>query len=212
MEATMHGDGASLFVAQRLNSNAHPPMRSPSTKPETVPPRRSATGFLLLDSSLRPIAFNPEALRVLSYPNELANGRRPDVLLAGKIRQTLLSPRPSRESPLVTEFRSGRRRYLCRAFLVDSDVKGPSQASIAVLLERAPLGLIPLSPVSEQFNLTRRERDALEHLLQGLSNKEIAHRMNVSPNTVKAFLRLIMLKMEVSSRAAIVAKVMMTNP
>jgi DNA-binding CsgD family transcriptional regulator len=36
--------------------------------------------------------------------------------------------------------------------------------------------------------------------------------MNVSPNTVKAFLRLIMLKMEVSSRAAIVAKVMMTNP
>src|SRR5207253_7569059 len=114
MEATMHGDGASLFVAQRLNSNAHPPMRSPSTKPETVSPRRSAAGFLLLDSSLRPIAFNPEALRVLSYPNELANGRRPDVLLAGKIRQTLLSPRPSRESPLVTEFRSGRRRYLCR--------------------------------------------------------------------------------------------------
>src|SRR2546428_9366663 len=43
MEATMHGDGASLFVAQRLNSDAHPPMRSPSTKPETVPPRRSAT-------------------------------------------------------------------------------------------------------------------------------------------------------------------------
>jgi len=191
----MHGDGASLFVAQRLNSDAHPPMRSPSTKPETVSPRRSAAGFLLLDSSLRPIAFNPETL-----------------LLAGKIRQRLLSPQPSRESPLVTEFRSGRRRYLCRAFLVDSDVKGPSQASIAVLLERAPLGLIPLSPVSEQFNLTRRERDALEYLLQGLSNKEIAHRMNVSPNTVKAFLRLIMLKMEVSSRAAIVAKVMMTNP
>jgi len=122
MEATMHGDGASLFVAQRLNTNAHPPMRSPSTKPETVPPRRSATGFLLLDSSLRPIAFNPEALRVLSYPNELANGRRPDVLLAGKIRQPLLRPQPPREPPLVTEFQSGRRRYLCRAFLVDSDI------------------------------------------------------------------------------------------
>ena len=35
--------------------------------------------------------------------------------------------------------------------------------------------------------------------------------MNVSPNTVKAFLRLIMLKMEVSSRSAIVAKIMMTD-
>jgi len=74
------------------------------------------------------------------------------------------------------------------------------------------VGLLPLSPVSEQFKLTRRERDALEHLLQGLSNKEIANRMSVSPNTVKAFLRLIMLKLEVSSRAAIVAKVMMTSP
>ncbi len=64
------------------------------------------------------------------------------------------------------------------------------------------MGLISVSPVSERFNLTPRERDALEYLLQGLSNKEIANRMNVSPNTVKAFLRLIMLKMEVSSRAA----------
>ncbi|PYM61035.1 MAG: DNA-binding response regulator, partial [Candidatus Rokuibacteriota bacterium] len=64
----------------------------------------------------------------------------------------------------------------------------------------------------EQFNLTRREREALESLLQGLSNKEIASRMNVSPNTVKAFLRLIMLKMEVTSRAAIVAKIMMSSP
>jgi DNA-binding NarL/FixJ family response regulator len=48
-------------------------------------------------------------------------------------------------------------------------------------------------------------------LLQGLSDKEIAERMKVSPNTVKAFLRLIMLKMEVTSRAEIVAKIMMTN-
>ena len=86
------------------------------------------------------------------------------------------------------------------------------RASIAVLLERPPYGVIPLSPVSEQFNLTRREREALESLLQGLSNKEIASRMNVSPNTVKAFLRLIMLKMEVTSRAAIVAKIMMSSP
>jgi DNA-binding NarL/FixJ family response regulator len=95
---------------------------------------------------------------------------------------------------------------------VDSDGEGLSRPRIAVLLERANFGLIALSPISEQFNLTRRERDALENLLQGLSNKEIANRMNVSANTVKAFLRLIMLKMEVSSRSAIVAKVMMTQP
>jgi DNA-binding CsgD family transcriptional regulator len=194
----MHTNGSPLLVAQRPNSKAGP--------------ARSAVGFLLLDSLLRPISFNAEALQILSYPDTLTNARRPDVFLAGKIRERLLSPQPSRESPLATEFQSGRRRYLCRAFPVDSNGQGPSHASIAVLLERVPFGVMPLSPVSEQFNLTRRERDALESLLQGLSNKEIASRMGVSPNTVKAFLRLIMLKMEVSSRAAIVAKIMMITP
>ena len=164
------------------------------------------------DSSLRPVGFNADAIRILGHPNQPASVRPADVFLAERIRESLLSREPLRESPLVAEFRSGRRRYLCRAFFLASDAKGPLRASVAVLLERPPYGVIPLSPVSEQFNLTRREREALESLLQGLSNKEIASRMNVSPNTVKAFLRLIMLKMEVSSRAAIVAKLMMTNP
>jgi len=195
----MHSNGSPLLV------------KSYPRRPEEGVPPRSTAGFLLLDPSLRPIVFNAEAIRVLSYPNDLATVRHPDVFLAGKIRESLLSRRPSRESSVVTEFRSGRRRYLCRAFLVDSDGDGLSHSRIAVLVERASFGLIPLSPISEQFNLTRRERDTLEYLLQGLSNKEIANRMNVSPNTVKAFLRLIMLKMEVSSRSAIVAKIMMTD-
>ena len=59
--------------------------------------------------------------------------------------------------------------------------------------------------------LTPREREAMALLLHGLTSKQIAERMHVSPNTVKAFLRLIMLKMEVSSRSAIVAKIMMTD-
>jgi len=72
--------------------------------------------------------------------------------------------------------------------------------------------LIPMSQVFQQFNLTQREGEALTYLLQGLSSKEIANRMNVSPNTVKAFLRLIMIKTGVSSRSAVVGKIMMTQP
>jgi len=201
----MHNDRASLSVVRHLGFNGRPART-------TAPPPRSAVGFLLLDSSLRPLSFNAEAINVLSYPDKLADVRRPDVFLAGKIRSSLISQPSSRESPLVTEFRSGRRRYLCRTFLVDWYASGPSHPSIAVLLERGPSGLIPLSHVSEQFNLTQRERGALEYLMQGLSSKEIATRMNVSPNTVKAFLRLVMIKMGVSSRSAIVGKVMVTRP
>jgi hypothetical protein len=47
----------------------------------------------------------------------------------------------------------------------------------------------------------------VEFLLQGLTSKEIANRMNISVNTVKAFLRLIMVKMNVSTRSGIAGKV-----
>ena len=176
-----------------------------------VPPSRSAAGFLLMDSSLNPISFNAEAIQILGYPDKMAKLRRTEIFLAERIRLTLLSGRPLGSAPFVTEFRSGRRHYFCRAFLVDAQANDPAHPSIAVLLERGPFGLIPLSQVSQQFNLTQREEETLAYLVQGLSSKEIANRMSVSPNTVKAFLRLIMIKTGVSSRSAIVGKIMMTQ-
>ncbi|PYU54649.1 MAG: hypothetical protein DMG55_30720, partial [Acidobacteria bacterium] len=47
--------------------------------------------------------------------------------------------------------------------------------------------------------------------VQGLTGKAIANRMNISPNTVKAFLRMIMIKMGVSSRSEVVIKIIMTQ-
>ena len=180
---------------------------SPSRK--KVAPSRSAAGFLLMDSSLNPISFNAEAIQILGYPDKLTKLRRMEVLLGERIRSTLLSGRPLGDAPFVTEFRSGRRRYFCRAFLVDEHGEDPSHPSIAVLLERGPSGLVPLVQVCEQFKLTQREREALEYLLQGLNSKAIADRMNISPNTVKAFMRIIMIKTGASSRSAVIGKVIM---
>lgn len=173
-----------------------------------VPPPQSAPGFLLTDSQLHPVWFNAEAIQILSYPDTLTNLKRASALLSRKIRFSLLNQHPSRQSPFVTEFWSGRRHYFCRAFFMGLNAKDPSRASIAILLERRPPTPTSLSIVSLQFNLTPREQEALKYLLLGLSNKEIANRMNISPNTVKAFLRLIMTKMGVSSRATIIAKIL----
>jgi DNA-binding CsgD family transcriptional regulator len=60
--------------------------------------------------------------------------------------------------------------------------------------------------MAQLFNFSQREQQAVELLLQGLSNKEIANRMNISPNTVNTFFRLIMIKMGVSSRSGILAR------
>jgi DNA-binding CsgD family transcriptional regulator len=186
-------NGASSPVAKAKN-------RTPATK--------SATGFILMDSELNPIFMNTNATEILSYPDKLVKRDYLAICTVAKIRAVVDDPGSADDLPFVTEFRSGRRHYYCRAFRVEPNSEGPSRPSIAVLLERGPSTLTSLSFVSQRFNLTDREQEALEFLLQGLSNKEIATRMNISPNTVKAFLRLIMSKMGVSSRSAIVVKVL----
>ncbi len=170
---------------------------------------KSAAGFLLLDSSLSIVSFNDEAVRILSYPDNVAILKNSDLLLTETIRSRLITQQASGESVFVKQFKSGRRHYFCRAFLIDSHAKEPGQPTTAVLLERGPSGLVLLSQVCQQFKFTQREREVLEYLLQGMSSKVIANRMNLSPSTVKAFVRLIMIKTGVSSRSAIVAKIMM---
>jgi DNA-binding CsgD family transcriptional regulator len=170
---------------------------------------KSAAGFLLLDSSLSIVSFNGEAVQILSYPDNVTILTNSDLLLTETIRSRLITQPSSGESVFVKQFKSGRRHYFCRAFLIDSHAKEPGQPTTAVLLERGPSGLVLLSQVCQQFKFTQREREVLEYLLQGMSSKVIANRMNLSPSTVKAFVRLIMIKTGVSSRSAIVAKIMM---
>lgn len=53
--------------------------------------------------------------------------------------------------------------------------------------------------------LTEREREVLDLLAQGLTNKEIAERLFITPNTVKRHLKAIFEKLEVHTRSAATA-------
>ena len=66
-----------------------------------------------------------------------------------------------------------------------------------------------LLQTSQEFHLTNREQEVLKLLIMGLTNKEMADRMGISANTVKAFVHLVMLKMGTSGRSGIVAKVLL---
>ncbi len=172
----------------------------------------SSDGFLLLDSSMNPIFVNPAATQILAYPRKPETERDLDSYLASKIRLTLFLEEPSNGSALVPKFQSGRRTYLCRSFRVNGMTNGNSQAALAVVLERAAAKSASLAPLAERFHLTMREQEVAQFLLQGLTSKEIGLRMQISPNTVKAFLRLIMVKMGVSTRSAIVGRAFTTEP
>jgi DNA-binding CsgD family transcriptional regulator len=58
------------------------------------------------------------------------------------------------------------------------------------------------------YGLTDREREVMEGVSLGLTTKMLGDRMNISPNTVNAFLRMIMIKLGVTTRAGIVGKLL----
>ncbi len=172
----------------------------------------SANGFLLLDSSLNLIAANQPALQILCYPSQADRIKQPKVYVADRVRTTLVDQQQGAPA-FVREFKSGKRHYICKSFQVDCHVQPSTQLAFAVLLERnAASSFSALSEISEEFALTQRERETVEYLLQGFTSKEIANRMNISPNTVKAFLRLVMVKMKVSTRSGIAGKIAGTRP
>jgi DNA-binding NarL/FixJ family response regulator len=61
-------------------------------------------------------------------------------------------------------------------------------------------------PAGELATLTEREREVLELLAQGATNKEIAVRLVITTNTVKRHLKSIFEKLGVNTRAAAAAK------
>lgn len=67
-------------------------------------------------------------------------------------------------------------------------------------LDQAPPAKSPLD------SFTEREREVFDLLAQGLTNKQIAERLVISPNTVKRHLKAIFTKLEVNTRAAAVSK------
>jgi len=171
-------------------------LRSGRTK---VTPTPSSVGFLLVDPSHKPIYANSEAIRILTFPAYPRNKKHVETLLAEKVRSVFLHGKRSSRPDFSTEFISGKRCYLCRAIGL--------QPNTALLLERKASKRLDASQVAKQYNLTPREQETVELLMQGLSGKEIANRMHISPNTMKTFLRLVMLKMGVSTRSKIIGKI-----
>ncbi len=167
---------------------------------------KPSVGVLLLDAQLRLVHHTGEAASILRYTTKLKTVTLDAVLPA--VRVQLKNP-PQEASH---EFTSGRRRYRCRAFLLDSGANSGGlgdrlQPRIVAVLERVSIQPPDITRWSEAFQLTSRERETVTFLLRGLTSKEIADQMSISPNTVKSFLKMVMAKVGASNRTGILAKI-----
>ncbi len=164
-------------------------------------------GLVLLDERQRLEAMTTAAERLL---RELADapGDNPAV----------------RELPYVVHAVAARARLAGRAADADANaharvstphgsslalhgclLEGSARRQIAVIVERArPRALAP--DIAAAYGLTKRESEMMRYLLQGLSTKQIAAALGISPYTVQEHFTAIFEKAGVRSRRELVGK------
>ncbi|HLG22960.1 MAG TPA: helix-turn-helix transcriptional regulator, partial [Candidatus Manganitrophaceae bacterium] len=97
--------------------------------------------------------------------------------------------------------------YLFRALPLLQQEEHPRVAHILILIEKVSQN-VRVDQIAELTKLTQREKGVAQLLLEGKTNKEIAVSMQIGEYTVKDHMKRIMKKLKVSTRAAIVAKIL----
>jgi DNA-binding CsgD family transcriptional regulator len=157
-------------------------------------------GLVLLDSKGEPLYANDEATLILGYPEH------PTHLNAQKLRSEVLLAEDGGFRVAET-YASGQRLFSCEILPLCSPPHFDERAAWVLIFEPVSRRKDKLRQLMDRYRLSPRERQVVALLANGLTSKEIAERMNVSPHTVKAFLRVIMVKLSVTTRSGIIGKI-----
>jgi DNA-binding CsgD family transcriptional regulator len=169
-------------------------------------------GVLLIDMKLRIIATDQGARRILAVEGKNGGSSHDfHMLLPESLREPLNKVGSGDVPNVELPFQVGKVGYTCRVFLIQPWTGLELEPMLALRLYRAMSVTEAVELLAEHYRLTDREQRVLATIAAGLTSKEAADEMQISPNTVKSFLRSIMLKMSVTSRAAVVGKLLEYN-
>jgi DNA-binding CsgD family transcriptional regulator len=98
------------------------------------------------------------------------------------------------------------QRLLLRGLCVPDEP--PAQSSrLFIIMEKFNQHLeYPNDNIQQRYHLTEREQMVITYLMLGFTNKEIAHRLNLSEYTVKEHLKRIMQKTKTITRTGLLAR------
>lgn len=176
---------------------------------QTDTPRRGP-GLLVFTGSMQLVFVNHEAWELGSKLTQCSNGRVAQGVLPNEV--TELSERICRllrergegkdweQLQLVRVSRPSNESVLFRAVGIPHP-DGLEKSLILIFLEAIGRqeGKIA-KQVKWKFGLSDRQEAVVQHLIEGLTNKEIANRLGIAEQTVKEHMKQIMQKTQTTTR------------
>lgn len=110
----------------------------------------------------------------------------------------------------INLLRSGRRRYIVKGLILSGQRTSSEIQEIHYLfiLDRVKPDTFNIPMIIRAWNLSKREQDLVQLTFSDLSNKEIANHLGLSLNTVKSYMKFLMRKLNVTSRAGIISRLL----
>jgi len=172
---------------------------------------RVTSGVVILDTSGQILYINEEAQSILSTLNfnlKDTDSQDPDSLNRA-IVEIFKSSLGSLSTPMskCVYCPDSDSAYALRALPLHKPEL--QDKCILVLIEGVTIHRkFDMKVVQKQFGLTRREAEVTFCLTKGLTNKEIANALSLSPETVHDYVKQVMKKLDTSTRAGVVGKVL----
>lgn len=114
------------------------------------------------------------------------------------------------DASVVSAVKNGAMGYLLKdmqALDLCQAIKAAARGQVQLAPEAAARLMRELRPQPQAPTLTERERDVLELVAQGLSNLEVAERLNIGEKTVKTHVSRLLSKLQVRSRTQLAVHV-----
>ena len=175
--------------------------RAAAGTPRSTP---AEEGIALVDGNFRLIAISSGADAILYTIGGLSVGADRGASLSPNLLNRLNARSALNLAPILLMAQG--RAYSCHVSELKAWREDITPPVLALYFKQERSVVETVFQVGEEYHLTDREQEALIGVAMGLSSKELAVRMNISPNTVKAFLRLVKIKMGSSTRAGVVGK------
>jgi DNA-binding CsgD family transcriptional regulator len=107
---------------------------------------------------------------------------------------------------ILDTLKSDRRLYAIKGLRLSNHqpAREGIENQFIFILERMQADKMNLSLIGRHFALNKRELDIVRLLIEERGNKDIAEVLGLSLNTIKSYLRILMRKLGVSSRAGII--------